>query len=92
MMKPYQQLIVGIFLALFSASIGFNLSQLTVVKQVSINTEVIQYLKEADTREAQQRVAYQESFDKRLLRIVEQVERVIEQNNLLITKLSVKGS
>jgi hypothetical protein len=89
-MKGWMQLLASAFLLLFGISLGANFEQAHLSRQVFVNTDAIIYLKEADQREIAQRVAYQESFDKRLIALVTVVDRVIEQNSLLLAKLNTK--
>ncbi len=69
-----------LFVALFSATIGFGFSQVTVVGEVKCNTTDVQHLKEKD-----------KALDDRISNMTLLVNKIIEQNQEFINALKVQN-
>jgi hypothetical protein len=79
-------IIASLFLALFSASVGFGFSQMAVVAEVKTSTTEIQHLKGAD-KELRDIVSEDRTLMKEILRQNQEFIQLLKlQNELLMRK------
>ncbi len=80
----WRQILVALLIAALSSSIGFGVSQMTVIKDVTRNSADIAYLQKGDAEEHQR-------TDNRINEIVGQMKEQLKLNSEIIDLVKVQN-